>query len=202
MVMRILVVALLLTRPSLAGAQQREQRIEAGVFFTHVLLEEIGSTDHRTGTSTGGLGGRLVWRLLRHMDVDGELAVHPNAGVSGHRVQGFLGAKAGVRFRRVGLFAKLRPGFIYFSRDPFGVADADSAPFNVRWAHSLEPALDVGAAVEYYTSRGLIIRFDLADTFVDYNQRSLSSSRIEPLRSVAGFTTRNRQWSFGVAKRF
>lgn len=202
MILKALFVALLLTLPSLTWAQQGEQRLEAGIFFTHVALEEIGSTDHGVGTSTGGLGGRIVWRLLRHLDIDGEMAVHPNAGVSGHRTQGFLGARAGVRFRRVGLFAKVRPGFIYFSKDPFGVAEAGSTVFDVRWAHSLEPALDFGGAVEYYTSGGLIVRLDLADTLVSYKARSLSSSRIEPLRSVAGFTTRNRQWSFGVGRRF
>ncbi len=202
MITKALLVALLLTLPSLAWAQQGEQRLEAGIFFTNVLLEEIGTTDHGTGTSAIGMGGRIVWRLLRHLDIDGEMAFHPNAGVSGHRVQGFLGAKAGVRFRRVGLFAKVRPGFIYFAKDPFGVAEAGSTLFETRWAHSLEPAFDFGGAVEYYTSRGLIVRFDLADTLVSYNARAVSSSRIEPLRSVAGFTTRNRQWSFGVGRRF
>jgi hypothetical protein len=202
MVTKVLLAGSLLVLPSLALAQRPEQRLETGVFFTFVRLAEIGSTDHGSGTSTAGLGGRVVWRLLGHVDVDGELALHPNAGVSGHRVQGFLGAKAGLRLSRVGLFAKVRPGFVYFSKDPFGVARPDSTVFHPRWAHSLEPALDLGGVLEYYGSNGLVIRFDLADTIVSYDERAVSSSPLEPPRQVAGFTTRNRQWSLGVGKRF
>ncbi len=153
-VTKALLGSLLLALPCLASAQSSERRLEVGAFLTHARLEEIGSTDHGTGTSTAGLGGRIGWRLLRHLDIDGEVAVHPNAGVSGYRVQGFLGARAGVRFGRVGLFAKVRPGFLYFSKDPFGVARPDSTLFDVRWAHSLEPALDVGGVVESTRQQG------------------------------------------------
>lgn len=201
-VTKALLGSLLLALPSLSSAQSTEPRLEAGAFLTHAWLEEIGSTDHGTGTSTAGLGGRIGWRLLPHLDIDGEVAVHPKAGVSGYRVQGFLGARAGVRLGRFGLFAKVRPGFLYFSQDPFGVARAGSTVFDVRWADSLEPALDVGGVIEYYTPTGTIIRFDLGDTIVDYDARVVSSSLLEPPRSVAGFTTRNRQWSLGVARRF
>ena len=201
-VTKALLGILLLPLPSLASAQPSEQRLEAGAFLTYARLEEIGSTDHGRGTSTGGLGGRIGWRVLPHLDIDGEVAVHPEAGVSGYRVQGFLGARTGVRFDRVGIFAKIRPGFLYFSKDPFGVAKPESTVFDVRWAQSLEPALDVGGVVEYYTTAGVIVRFDLGDTIVDYDARAASSSRLEPPRPVGGFTTRNRQWSLGVARRF
>jgi hypothetical protein len=193
-----LLTAMSLAFPSLASAQ----RLETGVFFTFVRLEEIGSNDHEVGTTAGGPGGRVVWRLLRHLDIDGEVAVHPNAGVSGSRIQGFLGAKAGVRFSRVGLFAKARPGFLYFSKDPFGVGRQGATFFNTQWAHSLEPACDIGGVVEYYTRNGLVVRLDLADTVVRYEARSVFVSQREPSRQVAGFTTRNRQWSVGAGKRF
>jgi hypothetical protein len=194
----LLLAALPLAVPSLASAQ----RLETGVFFTLVRLEEIGSTDHDVGTSAGGLGGRIVWSVLPHLDVDGEVAVHPNAGVSGYRIQGFLGAKAGVRFSRVGLFVKVRPGFLYFSKDPFGVGRQGVPFYNTQWAHSLEPAFDIGGVVEYYTPNGIVVRLDLADTVVRYEARSVFVSQREPARQVAGFTTRNRQWGVGVGKRF
>jgi hypothetical protein len=201
MAIKLLLAGLLLTFPSLAAAQSSEPRLETGVFFTFARLEEIGTTDHGKGTSTAGLGGRIGVRILRHLDVDGELAVHPRAGVSGYRIQGFLGAKTGVRVSRVGLFIKVRPGFVYFEKDPFGVAAAGSTFLHPQWAHSVEPALDLGGTVEYYT-RGVVLRFDLGDTIVRYDSRSVFTSQLLPPMAAGGFTTRNRQWSFGVGKRF
>jgi hypothetical protein len=198
--MSVLVGSLLL--PSVVLAQPSTERLETGVFFTYVFLERIGSRDAGPGTQTGGLGGRIVWRLMPYLDLDGELAVHPNAGVSGHRVQGFLGLKTGVRFRHVGLFAKVRPGFLYFSKDPFGVGARGSTFFEPQWAQSLDPSLDIGGVFEYYTPRGVVVRFDFSDTIVSYSARTVFSSQLLPPRSVGGFTTHNRQWSLGAGYRF
>jgi hypothetical protein len=193
-----LLVGLLVAVPSSA----RAQRLEAGGFITYAFLEQIGSTDHEIGSSTLGLGGRAVWHVVRFVDLDGEIAIHPNAGVTGYKVEGFLGGKAGTRFRRFGAFVKLRPGFLFFSKDPFGVR-RPGAPFPAaEWAHSLDPALDVGGVIEYYSPRGLILRFDLGDTIVRYHARSVAVPQAQPPREVAGFTTRNRQWSCGVGMRF
>jgi len=195
--MRCMLAALLVGISSPA----RAQRIEAGAFITFAFLEEIGSSDHRVGTSTLGIGGRAAWRLAPFVDIDGELVIHPNAGVQGYKVQGAAGAKAGVRWSRLGAFVKARPGFLYFSKDPFGVGVADVLP-RTRWARSFDPAIDVGGVVEYYTTRGMIVRFDLGDTIVRYHARTVTVSSFLPPRRVGGFTTRNRQWSLGLAKRF
>jgi len=192
------VTGLLLLLPSAA----RAQRLEAGAFLTHVFLERVGSSDHRPGTSTGGLGGRVVWHLVPFVDLDGELAVHPHAGVSGYKLEGFVGAKVGVRFRRFGGFVKLRPGFLYFSKDPFGLGRPGATFPRTEWANSLDPALDLGAVFEYYTPSRLIIRFDLGDTIVSYHPRTVVVSRLQPPQRAAGFSTRNRQWSVGIGKRF
>ena len=186
----------------LLPASARAQRLETGFFFTYAFLEEIGSNDHEVGTSTAGFGGRVAWHLLPFVDVDGELTVHPPAGFSGYRVQGFAGAKAGARVSRVGLFVKVRPGFLYFSKDPFGVGRRGAAFPETVWAHSLEPAMDIGGVIEYFASNAVIVRFDLGETIVHYEPRQVFFSVREPLREVGGFTTRNRQWSFGVGKRF
>jgi hypothetical protein len=63
-------------------------------------------------------------------------------------------------------------------------------------------AIHIGAVVEFYTSKGLVVRLDVADTVVRYNARSVFVSQHEPAKQVAGFTTRNRQWGIGVGKRF
>jgi hypothetical protein len=199
---RIVLAGVLLTLPTMAVAQSSEPRLETGVFFTFAKLERIGSTDHGVGTSTAGLGGRIGWRLVRHVDVDGELSVHPRAGVSGYRIQGFAGARVGMSFGRLELYAKARPGFLYFEKDPFGVASPGSTFLRPEWADSLEPALDLGASIEYRTRRGLLVRFDVGETIVRYNSRTVVSSQLLPPMEVGGFTTRNRQWSMGVGRRF
>lgn len=193
-----ILLAALLSPPAAAQAQ----RVEAGGFMTGAFLERIGSSDHRVGTSTLGLGARLVWRPIPFVDLDGELAVDPPVGVSGYRVQGFLGGKVGVRFRRFGAFVKASPGFLYFSKDPFGAGRPGAALGRIAWASSLDPALNVGGVIEYYTRSRLIVRFDLGDTIVSYHPRTVFVSLLQPAQEVGGFTTRNRRWSAGVSRRF
>jgi hypothetical protein len=178
-----------------AAAAQDQPRFEAGGLFTYVFLEKIGSSDYKAGTGAGGFGGRFVYRLFPYLDIDTDFIVHPNGGVSGSRLQGFFGVKAGKRFGRAGLFAKARPGFIYFSKDPFGATEAGSTPFNTMWASSTEASVDLGGVFEFYSRRGPIVRFDLGDTIISYGSRTVGTSPPQP---AGGFTTHNWQWSLGV----
>jgi hypothetical protein len=190
--------------PGAAFGQDQEQRFNIGFFFTGIFLEEIGSRDVGPGTSAAGLGGRIAYRILPNVDLDADVIIHPNAGVSGERIQGLFGVKAGKQFEKVGLFIKARPGFLYFTKDPFGVADRDSGSdiFSRNWASSMEPSMDIGGVFEYYTERGPVIRFDLGDTIVNYERRTVVISDFVPTREAGGFTTHNRQWSIGLGFRF
>jgi hypothetical protein len=192
----------LLVFPCVGFAQTGSQRFEASGHFTYIFLRQIGSRDSGPGTEALGIGGRITYYVARHIDLEGDLIFHPNAGVQGYRVQGLFGAKAGFRFDRFGVFAKVRPGFLYFSRDPFGVGSAGSTPLSTRWASSLERSIDLGGVVEYYTARGLIVRFDLGDTIVNYEPRTVVTSSLQPPRGAGGFTTDNWQGSFGLGFRF
>ena len=202
MVKRMWLAGVTLILPTVAVAQSSEPRLETGVFFTFAKLERIGSTDHGVGSTTAGLGGRVAWRVARYIDLDGELSVHPRAGVQGYRLQGFGGVKAGAWFGKLGLHAKVRPGFLYFEKDPFG-AGARIATFPLtQWADSLEPAIDYGAIVQYATPRNFLFRLDVGETRVHYDARTVAVSGVLPPMDAGGFTTRNRQWSVGVGKRF
>jgi hypothetical protein len=165
-------------------------------------LRQIGSRDAGPGTEAGGIGGRLSYRIHPSLDFDGDLVLHPNAGVCGYRLQGFFGVKAGARFGRVGIFAKARPGLLHFAKDPFGASKEGSTPFEPRWASSLEPTLDLGGVLEYHARAGPILRFDLGDTIVRYGRRSVSISQLQAPISAGGFTTHNWQCSLGVSFRF
>jgi hypothetical protein len=194
---------LLLTVPNIAGAQDTQQRYELGGLITYTFLREIGSTDSGIGTGAGGLGGRFAYRALPMLDLESEISYLPgNSATSGNHLQGFFGVKAGKRWEKGGIFLKARPGFIHFRRDPFGVQKPGSSIFSHERASSTEPNLDLGGVIEYYTSRGLILRFDLGDSVIRYGRRTVRTSEFVPAYEAGGFTTHNWQWSFGIGLRF
>ena len=189
--------------PNIARAQDTQQRYELGGLLTYTFLREIGSTDSGVGTGAGGLGGRFVYRALPVLDLEGEIHYLPgNSATSGNHVQGFFGVKAGKRWKKGGIFVKARPGFIQFRRDPFGVLKHGSNFFSHEGAASTELDVDLGGVIEYYTSRGLILRFDLGDSVIHYALRTVRTSEFVPAFEAGGFTTHNWQGSFGISLRF
>jgi hypothetical protein len=193
----------ILVLPDMARAQETRQRFELGGLFTYTFLREIGSTDHGAGTQSGGVGSRLVYRALPLLDLETEINFLPgNSATSGNHVQGFFGVKAGKRWQKGGVFVKARPGFMHFRRDPFGVAKPGDTLFSTERASSTEPAIDLGGVVEYYTARGLILRFDLGKNVIRYARRTVRTSEFVPSFEAGGFTTRNWQGSFGIGIRF
>jgi len=196
-------VILLLMVPNIARAQDTHQRYELGGLLTYTSLREIGSTDSGVGTGAGGLGGRFVYRALPVLDLEGEIHYLPgNSATSGNHLQGFFGVKVGKRWEKGGIFLKARPGFIHFRRDPFGVQKPGSSIFSHERASSTEPDLDLGGVIEYYTSRGLILRFDLGDSVIRYARRTVRTSDLVPAFEAGGFTTHNWQGSLGIGIRF
>jgi hypothetical protein len=189
--------------PDIAGAQDTEQRYELGGLVTYTFLREIGTRDVGVGTDSGGLGGRLVYRAFPLLDLETEFNFLPgNSATSGNHLQGFFGVKTGKRWKQGGIFLKARPGFIHFRRDPFGVPKPGSSIFSTERATSTEPDIDLGGVVEYYTARGLILRFDLGDSVIHYARRTVRTSQFLPPFEAGGFTTHNWQGSFGISFRF
>jgi hypothetical protein len=199
----VLVAALVPAVPGIASAQDGEPRYEVGGLMTYSFLREIGTRDVGAGTESVGFGGRLVYRALPFMDLETEINFLPgNSATAGNHLQGLFGVKAGKRWEKVGIFLKARPGFMHFRRDPFGVGKpGGSFPSHER-ATSTEPNLDLGGVVEYYTARGLILRFDLSDSVIRYGRRTVRTSDFVPTFEAGGFTTHNWQGSFGISVRF
>jgi hypothetical protein len=178
---------------------------ELGIVVSGTFLKEIGSRDAGVGTEAVGIGGRFVYGATRHLDLESELIIWPNnSATAGTWIQGLFGVKAGQRFDRFGLFAKVRPGFMHFRKDPFGASDPRGRPSfpNRNFAHSTEPSIDIGGVAEFYLRRGLILRFDLGDTVLHYGHRTVVVSQVLPPIEAAGFTTHNWQGSFGLGFRF
>jgi hypothetical protein len=92
-----------------------------------------------------------VYRTFPLLDLETEINVLPgNPATSGSHLQGFFGVKAGKRWQKGG-------GKSIFSNER---------------ATSTEPDVDLGGVIEYYTSRGLILRFDLGDSVIHYARRT------------------------------
>jgi hypothetical protein len=196
-------IILVLMVPDIARAQGTEQRYELGGLITYTFLREIGTRDVGVGTESAGLGGRLVYRAFPLLDLETEINFLPgNSATSGNHLQGFFGVKAGKRWKKGGIFLKARPGFIHFRRDPFGVGKPGKSFFSTERATSTEPDVDLGGVIEYYTARGLILRFDLGDSVIRYARRTVRASEFLPAVEAGGFTTHNWQGSFGISLRF
>jgi hypothetical protein len=187
-------------------AQQETPKFEVGAQFS--VLGRRVSDD---ATSIGG-GVRLTFNLNRYLALEGELNYFPSAGFNDvRRFQGQFGVKSGLRFERLGVFGKVRPGFMdtksrfrTCSLCPPGVVCAQicfPVEFNVA---DTGFSLDVGGVVEFYPSKRITVRFDVGDTIVNREGGVIVFPFNPPLFAVSGsnFATHNLQLSAGVMYRF
>jgi hypothetical protein len=181
-------------------AQTRERKLEVGLHYSTINLSPFDSRE------SGG-GVRLSYNINEYLAVEAEgnlfeFAIGdgpPTDEVLG--AQGVLGVKAGWRNRRVGVFAKVRPGVSNFPtlRVPrhlciLSVACDGSGRSGNRFS------VDTGAVVEVYPTEKIILRFDIGDTAIrfrdDFFFKSAALERIND-----GFS-HNFQLSVGVGFRF
>ena len=158
-------------------AQVDEKKFEVGAVFTSITLTDFKSRSLpglATGDSTvRGLGGRLAYNFNDYLAIDGEASFFPETKFGneeiGQKTQGFVGLKAGVRRSRVGVFAKARPGVMWFGEfSSRGRCVTTPLGRTCGLAHENDFALDVGGVVEFYPSRRSIIRVDVGDTLIRY----------------------------------
>jgi len=162
-----------------------------------------------------------------HVALEAEVNFFPDAGSlrvlesfsGGHKLEGLFGVKAGKRFEKVGVFGKVRPGFLYASKGDLrqrpeiacvAIFPPPAACFETTGKNSF--ALDVGAVVEFYPTRRTIIRIDAGDTLLHLDERLAPGfNNVAPLSLLPPFpvvvrtaaeTTHNFQGSVGVSFRF
>jgi hypothetical protein len=112
--------------------------------------------------------------------------------------QGQFGGKIGKRFDRWGLFGKVRPGFVGFTRVLEFPAGGQLPPGNFAFVKRYYPSLDVGGVVEFYVSPRWMARFDVGDTIIRYGEVSIPGG----LPFVPQETQQNFQFSSGIGFRF
>ena len=174
-----------------------------------------------------GFGGRFGYNLTDNLALEGELNFIPKANSfnppdafsDGRSIEGLFGLKAGKRFKKVGVFGKARPGFLYATKGDLqgnprvgcpAVFPPPAGCFETTSKNSF--AFDLGGVVELYPTKRTIIRFDVGDTIIRLDKRnvsavlnpqpgSLQASRLVVF-SVPGETTHNLQVNAGIGFRF
>jgi hypothetical protein len=200
----------------LAQTEPEPGKIELGAHFT-----SITKPDFDGGKTEAGFGGRFTFNINRSVAVEAEGNFFPhkcracNNENVGNLAQAFFGVKAGKRFRKFGLFGKVRPGVASFSGGEFDISLLPSPPgtfpvFVVNRSRATNFALDVGGVIELYHSRRIFTRFDGGDTIIRYPRRTFNSFFFDPV--TGGVTTvpftgpadtrHNFQFSAGVGIRF
>ena len=173
----IYLLLVVVTFASVAVGQSHHDKLEVGVHSTSLTVfhpDFVGDITH------GGVGGRVTYNLNQYFAAEVEVNFFPTKQQSfsteGNAIQGQFGLKAGKRFQKFGIFAKLRPGVLSVD-DVFTVLPGPIpivngiAQFNTKIERTNYFTLDVGGVLEFYPSKRLVVRFDGGDTLIRYPER-------------------------------
>ena len=181
---RIRAAALLVLASPLAAAASDAfpARFEIGV--------QIGGIqEHVLGEYPVTAGGRATVQVFRFLDAEAEVNRYPIGGAVSlfPATQALFGVRAGRRFGGIGLYGKVRPGFMRFDTNAY-----------VPELHT-RAALDVGGIIEFYSRRHVAARIDFGDTAVWYGTGIV----IPPISGIGGNVipgTRHQfYWNLGVS---
>jgi hypothetical protein len=139
------------------------RRFEFGTQYTNISLPVLSNTCSGLACrkNLAGFGTNFGYNFSRGIAFDSTLNFIPAQQGSKPMTEGLFGIRIGGSTEHVGVFAKLRPGFIYYDNaQPIqGVASQGNL---TRFA------TDAGAIVEYYPNRRSTLRFDVGTTLVRY----------------------------------
>lgn len=190
---------------SIARAQS-DKRFEVGGQFAFIRLTDVDIArpgfGGRIAGGQPGFGPRLAWNLTSSASLEAEANFFRKDELGGKKTQSFLGLKYGKRSSTVGIFGKVRPGFMQFNH--IFVTDRDpGALTNTRFERKTYLAVDLGGVIEFYPSSRTLIRFDVSDVIVRYGERFTNlPSDINGTGIVPPDTRHNLQFSVGVGFRF
>lgn len=196
----LFVLAPLLLWMSTGIAAAQGGRFElAGKFVTHGQ-SEFDETDL-------GFGAQFGYRLTPSIALEAELSVFPgdlteSAPFSASRLEGLFGVRAGRQWEKMGVFGKVRPGFLHYgaASEPLVCILIFPPPLICSLASGgTSLAVDLGGVVELYPSPRSFVRFDVGDEMVRFHGPVLRTSGTE----LGGtFMTHNFRFTIGVGTRF
>jgi hypothetical protein len=182
-----------------AFTEEAPRKWEFGTQYTNISLPVLKS-GCRPGCreNISGFGFNIAHDFTRWFGIDSTVNVLPGQDGSAPMTQGMFGAKFGERFQHWGVFAKIRPGFIYYENAYPG--GGDTTPGSLT-----RFAWDFGGIVEAYTHGGGTFRVDLGTTVVRY-LADAPDRNISPLGSLISnqyyVNQGNLQVSAGYVHRF
>ncbi len=226
--------ALLLTGNEALAQEEYATRYELGLQFSQLARNNPESQSSRFSLlppgreNDPGFGGRFTYNLRHNIAFEAEVNSFPRELrdrhlPAGRFLQGQFGVKAGKRFERFGLFGKLRPGFVRFTKvsrftgSHEVVRDTTIGEVHVqvpefRLDEETYSSVDIGGVIELYPSRRMVVRLDLGDTIIRYGVFRDPVFDICAIGSglcgIPGLferppeTKHNLQFSVGVAYRF
>jgi hypothetical protein len=148
---------------SVALAQSQElPKFEVAAEFTSL---ERGDFSDRTEP---GFGGRFTYNLNTVFSLEAAGYFFPkecfNCANNGRVTQAVGGMKVGKRFESWGIFAKVRPGIVSFSKGQFDVVPigpvTPATSFEILRSRVTSFATDIGGVLEFYPSKRIVTRFD------------------------------------------
>lgn len=140
------------------------QHWELGTQYTYLSLPVL-TRDCPTACREGfsGMGTTFVYNFTHGFAFDSSMNFLPGQNGSQGMTQGLFGVRLGQQFHRVGIFGKVRPGFIYYNNALPGGGDPNPTSLT-------RFAWDFGGIVEVYPGREShsVLRFDVGTTLVRY----------------------------------
>jgi hypothetical protein len=154
-----------------------------------------------------GIGARATFNITRYISLETEWNALPQENeYSGKKSQWFYGLKVGVRKQRFGIFAKARPGYMYFSKDYCDDIPPLRGSYRCLGSLKRNPAIDIGGVLELYTKRQGVVRIDIGDTAVHFNNINRYRQELGPPLNFAdqvyGGRTHSLQVNVGIGIKF
>jgi hypothetical protein len=148
---------------TVTSAQAQSQ---AGVRYSALAQEYPDQT-------RSGVGGFFVYAPNAWLGIDVSSDFFFAEDVGGSAWQMLVGPRAGVRWNDLGVFARVRPGFVRFSErffKPNIVCILIFPPPEACLAPNANFALDIGGTVEVPVGSGASLRLDLGDTLMRFSR--------------------------------
>ena len=179
----IIASSMLLLNCLVSQAQTRSTSTDDTVPTYEVGGQFFGSGSRELGYGAGA-GGRFTYNLNKYLASDNEVNFFLSDEGGSYATQGLFGVKAGARTKRLGFFAKARPGF----QTNFVVNSREQARF----------AMDVGGVAEFYPNRHVVLRFDAGDLIIPFGNEGVGFGT----QAQRFGTSHNLQIELGLAIRF